>query len=835
MTLKKRSTRRRSPSEAQTRQDLIDPALGRAGWDVKDRKQVGVEMPTDGSDPIALQQTLARLNQIREEHGIYEVKLPPGISDYALYRANGEIIAVVEAKKTSIDPRLAQTQANFYITEIAKRQSFTPFAFMTNGKDIRFWEHGGAPVRLVSGFFSRDDLENLLYLRQNRMPLTEVAINAKIVDRAYQHEAVRRVSEAFEAGKRKALLVMATGTGKTRTSMALVDLFLRANQARRILFVADRDALVRQALNDGFRTHLPDEPCTRIHTKHIDTTNRLYVVTLQTLNLCMQEFTPAFFDLIIFDEVHRSIFNQWKEVLEYFDARMIGLTATPADFINRNTFLSFECDDDIPTFLYSQSQAIADEYLVDYNIYVAKTKFQRTGIKGVDLTEEERNTLIEQGIDPDDLDFSNTDLEKTVSNTDTLRRQWQEIWEQALPDASGQLPGKTIVFAMTQAHALRLRDTFNEMFPKFNNLVEVITSNSDYKGQLLERFKKENFPRIAITVNLLDTGIDVPEVVNLVFMKPVQSRIKLEQMIGRGTRSHAACKVFEWLPNGEKTGFKVIDFWENDFQRTASEELRQSMPVLVSLFNNQLRLLELELRDQQGEQAQRLIEALRDKIEQIPLESFLVKQVFDGVQVAWEDHFWNYLTEQKITLLRQHVAPLLRLVPAVDVPATTFINKVERFRLQLLQGRNTNALLESIRTDVSRLPPFVSEDPTCKEMIAFCLSYRLESPSMTDLNRVIDTLAPHMSSMRKTERNPLLVDLSDVIELRGYVLLKGGSERVYVSEYKKLVEQRILDMIDSHPAIAALASNEPLTDAQLIALERTLRRELAGNEMEMNL
>jgi type I restriction enzyme R subunit len=265
---------------------------------------------------------------------------------------------------------------------------------------------------LVAGFFSPDDLENLLYLRQNKRPVLSVIINTRIADRPYQHEAIRRVGDAFDAGRRKALLVMATGTGKTRTAMALIDLFLRTNQARRILFVADRDELVKQALNEGFKTHLPSEPCTRIFSDKIDTTHRLYAVTLQTLNLCYQAFTPGYFDLIVFDEVHRSIFNKWNEVLQYFDARMIGLTATPAGFIDRNTFLTFECEDNLPTFVYSYKQAVFEGYLVDYTLYRAKTKFQRQGIKGVDLTEEERNLLIEQGIDPDEIDFQGTDLEE---------------------------------------------------------------------------------------------------------------------------------------------------------------------------------------------------------------------------------------------------------------------------------------------------------------------------------------------------------------------------------------------------------------------------------------
>ena len=392
------------PTEVKTRKELIDPALKRAGWDVVNPDQVGLEIPVDGFDPAGWHALQAKLQQIRASGGVtYDLETPKGVSDYALYRPNGEILAVVEAKRTSTDPRLAQAQAEFYVSEIAKKQNFAPFAFMTNGERIYFLDAGQAVKREVQGFFSPDDLENLLFIRQNRLPFTAVPINPVITDRPCQQEAIRRVCEAFDKGKRHALIVMATGTGKTRVATSLVDVLLRSNQARRILFVADRDPLVQQALSDGFRKFLPDEPCTRIHSYNIEKTNRLYAVTLQTLSNCFQEFTPGFFDEIFFDEVHRSIFNKWNDVLFYFDARMIGLTATPAEFLDRNTFREFDCDSNRPTFLYSYPQAVKEKYLVDFDLYSAKTRFQRKGIRGVDLTEEDRNILIEQGLDPDAL------------------------------------------------------------------------------------------------------------------------------------------------------------------------------------------------------------------------------------------------------------------------------------------------------------------------------------------------------------------------------------------------------------------------------------------------
>lgn len=548
-------------NEARTRKELIDKALSVAAWNLLDASQVGFEIPVDGAGAEPWN----------------------GVTDYSLYRPNGEIIAVVEAKRMSRDPRVAKEQIRHYVTEIEKRQSFQPFAFMANGIDTYTWDIGAEAPRLISGFFSPDDLENLLFLRQNKTPLSETAINTEIVNRGYQHEAIRRIAEAFEKDKRRALLVMATGSGKTRTAMGLVDLFLRTNQARRILFLADRDALVDQALTDGFKAHLPHEPRDRIYTHNIDKSKRLYVATLHTISRCYHAFSPAFFDLIIFDEAHRSIFNRLGEVMDYFDARMIGLTATPATFIDRDTFLVFDCLDNRPTFLYGYKQAVDDKVLVDFNLYQAKTKFQRKGIRGVDLSEEERNALIEQGLDPDDLDFAGTDLEKAVSNKDTLRKQWEEIMDVCYKDKSGQFPGKTIVFAMTMKHAERLWGVFDEMYPQYRGeMAQVITSDTErvrdgsYGDGLITKFKKNDLPRIAISVDMLDTGIDVPEVTNLVFMKPVQSQIKLWQMIGRGTRNDEACRFHDRLPDGRKSEFKIIDFWENKFDKDADDIVPQS-------------------------------------------------------------------------------------------------------------------------------------------------------------------------------------------------------------------------------------------------------------------
>ncbi len=804
-------------NEAQTRARQIDPQLRAADWKLNDHTQVRLEVPVDG----------------------YDAEPWNGVTDYCLYDASGNVLAVVEAKRCTRNAREADEQLRHYVTEIAKKQPFAPFGFMANGHDIWFWEVGLAHPRLVAGFFPPADLERLKFLRQNRRPLEATPINGSIVDRPYQHEAIRRIAEAFAGNKRRALLVMATGTGKTRVAMALIDVFLRAGQAQNVLFLADRDALVDQTLTDGFKTHLPHEPRDRIYTHQIDKTKRLFVATEQTLALCYAKFSPGFFDLIIFDEAHRSLFKRFTEVIEYFDARMIGLTATPASFIDRDTFRLFGCDANVPTFLYDYPQAVKDRFLVDFSLYQAHTSFQRKGIKGVDLSEEDRNALTEQGIDPDSLDYAGTEIEVEVSNRDTLRKQWEEIMETCLKDQSGQLPGKMIVFAMTKKHAHRIAEVFEEMYPQHVGVTQVITSTTErvrdgsYGDGLITKFKKNNLPRIAISVDMLDTGIDVPEVVNLVFMKPVQSRIKLWQMIGRGTRNQQACKYLDRLPDGKKTEFKVIDFWQNDFNKKADDKQPIDMPVLVSVFNTRLKILERHLPDHAAEAFRQAVIDLRAMMARIPRESFPVKKVWLQVASVFEDDFWTLITPTKLDFLRLHVAPLLRFAADVDVAAETFTHKVERLKLQILQATPSPQLLQSIAEDVSLLPD-IAERVRSSTSAKLALSAGLATATPAELTQIIRELAPQMKNRRDRPSAFLNIDLPDFIATHGYISVGEGGHQILIEEYKRRVDARVLEIVEKHPALAALREGREVTDDQLVDLERTLHRELGRDDIQLS-
>ena len=816
-------------NERTVRRDLIDPALTKGGWDVANPSEVRLEVPVDGSDPAAWAALSTRLRAANSSLPANTV-LPSGIADYLLYRDNGEVLAVVEAKKAAIDPRLAQAQAEYYVTEIAKRQGWRPFAFLSNGQDTYFID--GTQRRLVHGFFSKSDLENQLFTRRSGVPLTGVAVKPTIVNRGYQLEAVRRVAETFEAGKRKALLVMATGTGKTRTAMAICDLFLTANQARRILFIADRDPLVNQALEEGFKAHLPHEPATRLYGQDLQTASRLYVVTLQTMANVLEQFTPAFFDLVIFDEVHRSIFNKYRKVLEYFDARMIGLTATPAEFVDRNTLLAFECAD-TPDYYYGYAEAIADGNLVDYKPYQANTRFQRDGIRGADLSQEDRDVLTEAGIDPDEIDFSGSDLEKRVSNRDTIRKQWEEIMDVAYMDATGTLIGKTIIFAVTQKHALRLQQIFLEMYPQLGGQCVVITYEANYRDRDLKAFKRESRPRIAITVDMLETGINIPEIVNLVFMKPVQSRIKLDQMIGRGTRNDESCTHKDWLPDGKKTEFLIIDFWQNDFGNAREDAPAQTLPVNVRLMNARVAQLELMLGRQADPEAQRLVKTLRDQIATLPTESFTIKRHAFALEQVLKPDYWTYLNANKLQFLKTNVAPLLRHATIENVEAQTLAERVERLKLQKLGGR-ARVDLAALQDSLARIPSSLLESDGDKTLRERCLNPDFEAMTSSELDAVSDQLGKYMNRLEENQSSFIELDLRDSIAERSHIVMDDRDLPVYATQYKEIVEKFIFELARTHPVVSAIRAGQPVSDTDLLALERTMRQELGSSFLQLD-
>ena len=471
-------------SEHTTRIELIDKRLGLASWDINDKTQVLAEFAVS-----------VEADAVGEESPGYGSKQ---FSDYALLGKNGQPLGVVEAKRSSKDAELGREQAKQYCYHIQEETGVLPFCFYTNGYDIFFWDLENAPPRRVIGFPSRDDLERFLYIRNNRKPLTQELINTAIAGRDYQIRAIRAVLEGIEQKKRDFLLVMATGTGKTRTCIAMVDALMRAGHAERVLFLVDRIALREQALT-AFKEHLPHEPrWPNVGEKLIAKDRRIYISTYPTmLNIVRdesQQLSPHFFDFIVIDESHRSIYNTYKEVLDYFKTITLGLTATPTDIIDHNTFQLFHCEDGLPTFAFTFEEAVNNvpPYLSSFQVMKIQTRFQIEGISKRTISLEDQKKLLLEGKEVEEINFEGSQLEKKVINKGTNTLIVREFMEECIKDSSGVLPGKTIFFCSSKAHARRLEEIFDKLYPQYNGeLAKVLVSEDPRvygKGGLLDHF-----------------------------------------------------------------------------------------------------------------------------------------------------------------------------------------------------------------------------------------------------------------------------------------------------------------------------------------------------------
>ena len=624
--------------EAKTRKDIIDPAMIRAGW------RVG-----EGPEFSAWSE--------------FTITFPDGSHNYVDYclMHDGQVYAVVEAKKTIRGAEQGREQARQYAHDVqahCQPNGPMPFIFYTNGHELFFWdEEGGYPPRKIkSGNYpTPDDLQYMMWKKLNQESMVDTPSDDSIAGRYYQTQAIQAVAERFEQDKfRESLLVMATGTGKTRTATALVDVMQKPKWAKRILFLVDRRALRDQALS-AYKEHLT-EPSTypKPDDRGFPLDRRVYVQTYHTMLGVIQKqenyVSPFFFDLIIADEAHRSLFNTFKEIIDYFDALKVGLTATPKNKVHASSYELFSCSDGMPTFEYSYERAVSDGFLNDYEVLKVRTGVQIDGLKGEELSEEQREKLILQGIDPDEIDFEGKDLEKEFTNKDTNRKILMELMENGIMDDSGTTPGKTIVFCATQNHAEAMKKLLDEMYPHYSGrLGEVITSRMERvhgKGGLLDQFKNHDFPRIAFSVDMLDTGIDVREIVNLVFAKPVRSWIKFWQMIGRGTRvleeDPAARKP--WCR--EKDRFQIIDCWENfeyfGENPTASTD-KATIPMPVRLFKARIKRLEASLKATDQATAALMRDQLREQVENLPANSVVVQDSATTLHRVKDDIFWEGL------------------------------------------------------------------------------------------------------------------------------------------------------------------------------------------------
>jgi len=534
-------------SEIETRKRYIDLIIENEGW-------------TIGEDCMP-------------EVEILGVSTPSGKgkADYVLYGDNGVPLAVIEAKKLDIDPLIGKNQAKEYADALEKKYDVRPIIFFTNGLDYYIWDDLNYPERQVSSIYSKKDLEKLIFRRGNKKPLKNVSTDIKdeITNRVYQKEAVVRVTEALEKGYRKMLLVMATGSGKTRTAASIVDILTRYNWVKNILFLADRTALVKQAKN-SFKEYLPNLSLCNLLDNKDDVESRMIFSTYPTMMNAIDDtknkdgnriFTSGYFDLIIVDESHRSIYKKYQAIFDYFDANLLGLTATPKNEIDKNTYRIFELENDNPTFAYELDQAIEEGYLVHYGKPIdVGLKIVRDGLKYSELSEEEKEEF-EETFDEEKEEISSEEVNKTLFNKETVDLVIKTLMNNGLKIEGGDKLGKTIIFAVNQRHANFIVERFNKLYPEYRGkFAQAIYHNIKFVDDVIDNFKdKISYPQIAVSVDMLDTGIDVPEILNLVFFKKIKSKAKFWQMIGRGTR---LCKDL-FGPGIDKERFMIFDCYKN--------------------------------------------------------------------------------------------------------------------------------------------------------------------------------------------------------------------------------------------------------------------------------
>lgn len=650
-------------SEFQTRKIYIDVDLKFMGWKF------------DGTDA-----------DVQEEYpvqGMAGVVSQMGYCDYVLFGKDGLPLAVIEAKRTSKDPNIGRKQAVLYADCLERKFGRRPMMFTTNGFETYFWDDQSGPQRKVSGVFSKEDLQKLMNRRAERQDLMSIPIDDKITDRYYQKEAIRAVCGQIEQGFRKHLLVMATGTGKTRTASSLTDVLSRGKWITNILFLADRTALVKQA-KDDFKRYLPDMSLCNLCSNKDDRNARIVFSTYPTILNAIDDtkskdgrqlFTPAHFDLIIIDESHRSIFKKYRAIFEYFDALMVGLTATPKTDVDRNTYDFFEMEHGVPTYAYDYETAVyQDHVLVPYYNYEVKTKFLDEGITYDDLSDEDKeryeDDFIEDGMMPDFI--PSAALNKFVFNEKTVDMVLQDLMERGIKVAGGDRLGKTIIFAQNKRHAEFILERFNKLYPQYHgSFAQRVICDDSYAQTIIDDFKQpEKELHIAVSVDMMDTGIDVPECVNLVFFKKVRSKAKFWQMIGRGTRLCKGLSCVDQVDGvyTDKRRFLIFDYCGNfEYFREHKEgyEARETKTLSENIFGKQIKIvMALQESTFAGEDYQawrnELIETCHKQVVALNSELISVKLRMQYVEkYKKQDAFLSISEGDKGELLTQ-IAPLVQ-------------------------------------------------------------------------------------------------------------------------------------------------------------------------------
>lgn len=820
-------------SEFKTRKKYIDVDLKLLGWDFE--------------------------NDVKEELEVDYMDGKPGhvgYADYVLFGKDGLPLAVVEAKRSSKDPNIGRQQALLYAKALEKIYGRRPMMFTTNGFETYYWDDESYPQRKVSSIFSKNDLHKLMNRREEKIDLSSILIEDKITDRYYQKEAIRAVCDSLMQGHRKTLLVMATGTGKTRTAASFTDVLSRGRYITNILFLADRTALVKQA-KDSFKSYLPDMSLCNLLTNKDDKNARIvfstYPTMLNSIDSVKTEdgqrlFTPSHFDLIIIDEAHRSIFKKFRTIFEYFDSIIVGLTATPKTDVDRNTYDFFEMEHGVPTYAYDYETAVyKDEVLVPYYNIETSTKFLEEGIVYDDLDEIDKERYEDdfgddEGNIPEYVPSPN--MNKFVFNEKTVDLVLQDLMENGIKVEGGDRIGKTIVFAQNKKHAEYIVERFNKLYPSLKGrFIKRITCEDAYAQSVIDEFKIANKPPyIAVSVDMMDTGIDVPEIVNLVFFKQVRSKTKFWQMIGRGTR---LCKgqTFVDKQDGEYTDkkrFYIFDYCGNfEYFRVNKEgiEGKDTESLSEKIFSKRIRIIkniqtsnysEDEYQDWRNE----LIDIVLQQVQNLNKDLIAVHMQLRHVEKFDKKGSYTWISEQDYHDLSRHIAPL------VDMD-----DKDEYAK------RFDNLIYGLIITQMETLPGFIrAKNQVCSLMGS--LEQKASIPRVKEKLPLIKSVVTD----EFWEANDILLYEHIRVELRDLIKLTidDGNEKPLImtnlvdpvlsrkegdileaaydfEDYKLKVNRYIEENMD-HIAIWKLRNNEKLEAGDYEALERIFTSELGNKE-----
>jgi len=804
--------------EADTRRFFIDVLLREAGWE--DGRNMSVEVPVTGMP-----------------NGPGE-----GFVDYVLWGADGKPLAVVEAKRSLKDPEIGRQQAKLYADCLEEMKGQRPLIFYSNGHKTWLWDDRRAPPREVQGFYTREELEQAITRRELQGDPRKLAINNAIVERPYQHRAIRAMAESLAQGRRAGLLTMATGTGKTRTAIALVELLMRANMVKRVLFLADRVALVNQATN-AFKAHLPESsPVNLVLDRHGQ--GRVYLSTYPTMMGLIEEMDGAHrrygvghFDLVIIDEAHRSVYQKYGAIFRYFDSYLVGLTATPRDEVDRDTYHLFGLETGVPTDAYGLDEAVADGFLVPPRAHSVPIKFVREGIKYDELSEEEKEhwESLDWGDEGAPDEVSASEVNKQLFNESTVDLMLQHLMQHGLKVDGGDKLGKTIIFAVNQQHAEFIARRFDHHYPHLKGeFARVITHAVKYGQTLIDTFSlPARLPQIAISVDMLDTGIDVPEVVNLVFFKAVRSKVKFLQMIGRGTR---LCPDL-FGPDEDKKEFLIFDFcgnFEYFNENPAGAASPVGEPLGKRLFKRRLELLELLPADrsvaddharyeEEGDIRGGLITHLHGEVAAMNTANFIVRTELEHVVRFADRAQWDELGPTALVELRDHVAGLPSEQKPEHITAKLFDLTCLNLQIALLKASGDFIRWRDKVIEVAGELEAKEAIPAVKAQLALIQEIQTEAFWK-------DVTLPMLESVRRKLRGliqfidrksfaPVYTVLTDEKGASTEVQLKDFSTGINVAQYKRKVEA-FIRASENHVAIAKLRHNKPLTPTDLSELER---------------